>query len=146
MPLARLPVRVVFSDGSGFPRNNQKNSNASQGLLTCLSGKLRSFQLAGQAGFMTKPTKITVETDSLVILQSRNLKRGWCGRCGAEAEMIAIESVGVITNLDRSALGEWLNSGALHRSQSADGSEQICVNSLLASVLKTKITQPPPAG
>ena len=95
---------------------------------------------------MAKPTKITVETDSLVIVQSRNSRRGWCGRCGTEAEMIAIESVGVITNLDRSALEEWLNSGTLHRSQSANGSEQICLNSLLASVLKTKITQPPQAG
>lgn len=89
---------------------------------------------------MAKPTKITVETDSLMIVQGRNSRRSWCGRCGAEAEMIAIESVGVITNLDRSALEEWLNSGTLHRSQSANGSEQICLNCLLASVLKTKIS------
>jgi hypothetical protein len=95
---------------------------------------------------MAKPTKITVETDSLMIVRGRNSTRAWCPLCGAETEMVAIESVGVITNLDRPAVEEWLNSGALHRSQSADGSEQICLNSLLASVLNTKIDQPPQAG
>jgi hypothetical protein len=82
---------------------------------------------------MAKPTKITVETDSLMIVRGRNSTRAWCPLCGPEAEMVAIESVGVITNLDPPAVEEWLKSGALHQSQSADGSEQICLNSLLAS-------------
>lgn len=94
---------------------------------------------------MAKLTKITVETDSLLILRTRSSMRAWCPACGAEAEMIALDSVGVITNLDRPALEEWLNSVALHRSRSADGSEQICLPSLLACVLKTKISQPPQA-
>ena len=94
---------------------------------------------------MAKPTKITVETDSLMIVRGRNSTRAWCPRCGAEAEMVALETVGVITNLDRPAFEEWLNSGALHRSQSADGSEQVCLNSLLDRVLKTKTSQPPQA-
>ena len=37
--------------------------------------------------------------------------------CGAEAEMVALASVGVITNLDQLALEAWLNSDALHRSR-----------------------------
>ena len=94
---------------------------------------------------MAKPTKITVETDSLMIVRGRNSTRAWCPLCGAEAEMIALDSVGVITNLDHSAFEEWLNSGALHRSQSADGSEQICLHSLLARVLKTETNPPPQA-
>jgi hypothetical protein len=96
-------------------------------------------------GVMAKQTKITVETDSLFILRGRNSTLAWCPLCGAEAAMVALESVGVITNLDRPALEEWLNSDALHRSRSANGSEQICLNSLLACVLKTKTSQPPQA-
>lgn len=46
--------------------------------------------------------------------------------------------IGVIFNLDRPALEEWLNSGELHRSQGADGSAQVCLNSLLARVQNTK--------
>ncbi|MGA9509379.1 MAG: hypothetical protein WBV55_12250 [Candidatus Sulfotelmatobacter sp.] len=83
---------------------------------------------------MAKQTKITIETDSLLILRGRSSRRAWCPLCGTDAEMIALESIGVISNLDRRALGESLNSGELHRSRGADGSTQVCLNSLLARV------------
>jgi hypothetical protein len=89
---------------------------------------------------MAKQTKITIETDSLLILRSRNSRRKWCPLCAADGEMIALENAGVISNLDRPALEEWLNSGNLHRSQAADGSVLICLNSLLARVQNTKIS------
>jgi hypothetical protein len=89
---------------------------------------------------MAKQTKITIETDSLLILRSRNSVRAWCPRCAAEVEMIALENAGVISNLDRPALEEWLNSGNLHLSQAADGSVLICLNSLLARAQSTKIS------
>lgn len=81
---------------------------------------------------MAKQTTITIETDSLLILRGRNSNRAWCPLCAAEGEMIAVEDVGMISNLDRTALEEWLNSRELHRSQTADGSKLICLNSLLA--------------
>jgi hypothetical protein len=87
---------------------------------------------------MAKLTKITIETDSLLILQGRSSRRAWCPRCAVEGEMIALEDIGVISNLDRHALEEWLNSGQLHRSQAIDGSTLICLNSLLARVQNTK--------
>jgi len=87
---------------------------------------------------MAKQTKITMETDSLLILRGRNSNRAWCPQCSAEAEMIALENVGVISNLDRSAVEEWLNSGELHRSKLPGGSALICLNSLLARVQNTK--------
>jgi hypothetical protein len=87
---------------------------------------------------MAKLTKITIETDSLLILQGRSCRRAWCPRCAAEGEMIALEDIGMISNLDRHALEEWLNSGQLHRSQAIDGSTLICLNSLLARVQNTK--------
>ncbi len=87
---------------------------------------------------MGKRTKITIETDSLLILRGRNSTRAWCTRCGAAGEMIALETAGVISNLERPALEEWLNSGELHQSQAADGSAMICMNSLLARVRNSK--------
>jgi hypothetical protein len=48
--------------------------------------------------------------------------------------VIALEKTGVISNLGRIALEEWLNSGELHSSQAADGSTLICLTSLLALV------------
>jgi hypothetical protein len=91
---------------------------------------------------MAKQTRITIETDSLLILRGRSSRRTWCSRCAAEVEMIALEETGVISNLERPELEEWLNSGELHRLQAADGAALTCLNSLLARVQKTTTIQP----
>lgn len=87
---------------------------------------------------MAKQTRITIETDSLLILQGRNSNPAWCRLCQAKTEMIAINNVALISSIDQPALEEWLNSGELHRSQAADGSPLICLNSLLTRVQNTK--------
>jgi hypothetical protein len=87
---------------------------------------------------MAKQTTIN-ETRSLLILQGRTSECTWCAQCAAESGLIALHEIGVISNLDRQALEEWLNSGEIHHLQSADGSPAICLNSLLARVLNTKL-------
>jgi hypothetical protein len=87
---------------------------------------------------MSKQTKITIETESLLILRGRSSRRRWCPQCASEGEIIALEEVGVISNLDRSEFEEWVNSGELHRLETPNGSTLICLNSLLARVQKTK--------
>ena len=59
---------------------------------------------------MPRKTTITIETDSLLIVRGRNLPRAWCPICAAESEMIALSNAAVISNLDRIAVEEWLNS------------------------------------
>jgi hypothetical protein len=117
-----------------------------EGLIERLSRKLHSFPSfgitpewgEGKTGRMSKQTKITIETESLLILRGRYSRRAWCPQCAAEAEVIALEEVGVISNLDRSAFEQWVNSPGLHRSETPTGSTLICLNSLLARVQKTK--------
>ena len=87
---------------------------------------------------MAKYIRITIETDSLLILRARNSRSAWCPQCAAETDVIALEGLGAITNLQRAAFEKWLNSGELHRSQAVDGSELICLNSLLARAQNTK--------
>lgn len=87
---------------------------------------------------MAKQTTITIETDSLLILRGRTSNRAWCPFCAAEGEMIEVENLRVVSNLERIALEEWLNSTELHRSQDADGTALICLNSLLARVQNKK--------
>lgn len=93
---------------------------------------------------MAKQTKITIETDSLLILRGRNSLRAWCDRCAAQVEMVALANTGMISNLEQPELEQWLGSDDLHRLQAADGSALICLNSLLARVQKT--TTIPPSG
>jgi hypothetical protein len=83
---------------------------------------------------MARQTTITIETSSLLILRDRNSRRAWCPQCGAETEMITLEETDLTSNVDRSALEEWLNHRVLHRFEGPDGSALICLNSLLVRV------------
>jgi hypothetical protein len=87
---------------------------------------------------MAKQTKITIKTDSLLLLRGGSSTRAHCPLCNGESEMIALENLQVISNLDRPALEEWINSGELHRLLGEDGSALVCLNSLLASVRNTE--------
>jgi len=112
-----------------------------EGLFGELLGKLVSFhrrERFRKDSLMAKQTKITIETDSLLILQRGHSTRAWCPRCAAEGEMIPLEKTGRISGLQKSLLEEWLNSEDLHRSETADGSLLICLNSLLARVQNRK--------
>jgi hypothetical protein len=63
-----------------------------------------------------------------------------CPLCAADMEMIAPENTRVISTLEQPALEQWLNAGQLHRSQAANGSVLICLDSLLARVQNTEIS------
>ena len=87
---------------------------------------------------MAKRTKITIETDSLLILRGRTLQRAWCPQCGSEAEMIPLDNVGIISNLSPREVEAWIQSEDLHYSKATDGSPLICLNSMLKRVHKAK--------
>ena len=87
---------------------------------------------------MAKHTKVTIETDSLLVLRGRRAMRAWCPQCAVESEMIPLEGIGVISNLTPAEVEGWLESEAIHYSQATDGTSLICLNSLLKRVQKTK--------
>jgi hypothetical protein len=88
---------------------------------------------------LAKRTILTIETESLLVVRGNGASRSWCVQCAAQTEMIALTNLGVVTNLDRCGIEEWLNSGDLHRSVASDGSAVVCLNSLLAHVGKTNL-------
>jgi hypothetical protein len=87
---------------------------------------------------MAKHTKITIETDSLLVLRGRRSLRAWCPECGAEGEMIRLDEVGVISNLPPPEVKAWIQSEDLHHMEAADGAHLICLNSMLKRVRKTE--------
>jgi hypothetical protein len=87
---------------------------------------------------MAKQMKITVETDSLLIVRGRIPLRAWCPRCGAEAEMIPLDALGVVSNLSRPEVQAWMESEDLHHVTAADGAPLICLSSMLKRVHKAK--------
>jgi hypothetical protein len=87
---------------------------------------------------MAKRTRITIETDSLLVLRGRKSRRAWCSQCGAEAEMIPLDDVGVVSNLPSAEVQAWMESPDLHHTKTADGSALICLNSMLKRVRGSK--------
>lgn len=85
---------------------------------------------------MSKEMKITIETDSLLILRGRRSLWAWCPNCGSEVEMIPLDGVGVISNLAPPEVEAWLQSEDLHHTNAADGAALICLNSMLKRVRK----------
>lgn len=86
---------------------------------------------------MAKRTKITIETDTLLIARAMAAERVWCPQCNAESEVIAMEHTAVASNMDGADLEEWLNSQELHRLRSPEGKTLMCLTSLLARMQKT---------
>ena len=80
---------------------------------------------------MARSTKITIQTDSLLIVRGRSSSRSWCAQCGEEVEMVALENTISISNLLPHEWDQWLSSGDLHCTRTSGGAELICLNSLL---------------
>ncbi len=83
---------------------------------------------------MTRSTRITIETESLLVLQGCELLRTWCPQCGRRTEMIPLNTLGVVSNLSQAEIQAWMDASELHQAKTADGAALICLNSLLNRV------------
>jgi hypothetical protein len=86
---------------------------------------------------MSKLTTITIQTSSILVLQSSSSRRAWCPVCGTEREMITLDPNTVTTDLSWPALEQWLKQHGIHCSQAADGTSWLCFDALLTRVRNT---------
>jgi hypothetical protein len=91
---------------------------------------------------MAKRTRITIETDSLLVLRGRKSLWAWCPQCGAEAEMIPLNDAGVISNLGQTEVRAWMESPDLHHTRTPSGADLICLNSMLKRVRMKRHGEP----
>lgn len=92
---------------------------------------------------MAKQTRITIETDSLLVLRARKRLRAWCPACGSEEEMIPLNEIGIVSNLPLPEVKAWMESEDLHYIHAADGGPLICLNSMLKRMRKPKVEERP---
>lgn len=93
-----------------------------------------TFELKKDRNRMARETKITIETDSLLVVRGGRSFRAWCPECGAEVEMIPLDGIGVISNLTPVEMEAWILTEDLHHAKAADGAPLICLNSMLKRV------------
>lgn len=83
---------------------------------------------------MARRTRITIETDSILVVGGKSSLRAWCEECREEVAMIPLDGVGVISNLMPPEVEAWMASEELHHSQTSAGELLICLNSMLKRV------------
>ena len=73
-----------------------------------------------------KETTITIETISLLVLRTGELRTMWCAACKANVPILVLakRDIWALRRLPRH----------LHQSDSADGTALICLNSLLSAI------------
>ena len=91
---------------------------------------------------MAKKTRVTIETETLLVLRAQKQLRAWCPQCGAEVEMIRLDEAGVISNLSPAGVEAWMPAENLHRCLSVDGALLVCLDSMLKRPHRTRGADP----
>jgi hypothetical protein len=116
-------------------RNYQNFSDILEGLFLGPPGRLRLVRQTASAGTgpgtMSKRTTITIETETLVILQSKSAGWSWCADCAARVRTLRPSHLLHLRSLNLSPAQTPAQMPALHWIRSPDGSMRICLNSLL---------------
>jgi hypothetical protein len=98
------------------------------------SGSVEGCDGRGHYGADVKRTtrrKITVETERLLVVSSRQEAAAWCEQCGTEMKMVDPRAAAAISGLSARAIFRRVESGQLHFTETADGALLICLNSLM---------------
>jgi hypothetical protein len=80
---------------------------------------------------MVKTTRITIETESLLVVRRGKTTVTWCPACCADVEVMSLEGDSLGEDIPSSYLNDWLGTGKLHLWRPAEGSAQLCLPSLL---------------
>jgi hypothetical protein len=81
-------------------------------------------------------TKITIETEGLLVVRQARTVRSWCPDCQAEVEVLLLGE-----DISEAQLLGGLPTGALHIWGPPEGSTQICLPSLLRCSKSNDIQQ-----
>jgi hypothetical protein len=80
-----------------------------------------------------RTTRVTVETDTLLVIRRAQAALAWCPGCGAEVDVITLTPDSFAEPATAVQIEQCLATGKLHLWHTADGVVQICVTSLLHS-------------
>lgn len=80
---------------------------------------------------VVKRARITVETDTIVVVRQARTKRAWCPWCQAVVDAITLDGANLPETCAAAQIQEWLNTRELHLWQQPEGPLQICLGSLL---------------
>jgi hypothetical protein len=80
---------------------------------------------------VVKTTRITIETENLLVVRRGKTIVTWCPACCANVEAMTLEGDSLGKDIPSNYVRHWLRTGKLHLWRPAEGSAQICLPSLL---------------
>jgi hypothetical protein len=80
---------------------------------------------------VVKTTRITIETESLLVVRRGKTIVTWCPACCAEVEAMSVEDDGLGEGIPFVVFRQWLATGRLHFWGPDGGPVQVCLPSLL---------------
>lgn len=78
-------------------------------------------------------TKITVETERLLIVNRHSNRFHWCEACAAPVEHVTPQIAATLIGSTCRRIYRWIETNHFHFIESLDGCVLICLNSLLTS-------------
>ena len=78
-----------------------------------------------------KTTRITVETERMLIIRRAEQAAGWCDLCRRQGEFILIDNAALTDPAAAFQINAWLQTGKLHMWKEENGPARICLASLL---------------
>ena len=80
---------------------------------------------------ITKRTRITAETERVLIVRRRGIEaQGWCEGCGEQVKLVTPQTAGTVIGVKVRTICRMVESNNLHFSETPNGSLLICLNSL----------------
>lgn len=75
--------------------------------------------------------RITVETDSVLLIRRRNLIQAWCNKCSGLTEFASLEDTSVLIAAAANTVIQLIDEQKLHSMKARDESLIVCMPSIL---------------
>ena len=79
---------------------------------------------------MKKRMEITVETDRVMLVNSRKSPVIWCEACAASVRMLTVDEAAALAGASSRSVYRRVEAGQLHFAETVEGRLFICSNSL----------------
>ncbi len=86
----------------------------------------------------TTRTRITIQTERLLVMSSSKSLYSLCSACGDEVRMVTIDQAATLARLSSREIYREVEAGMLHFMETTEGSVLICFNSLNGSNLNRR--------
>ena len=73
--------------------------------------------------------EITIERERWVVVRRRR-GTAWCNVCSREVEMLSVDDAAIFAGVNSRTMFHWVESGAVHSSETPEGLLIICPHSL----------------